>query len=147
MPSCRNCGGRITRFDKDICPICGQKNPLEGVSSETVEFTNDLNSLKAEELKTFRPATKFKTLVLFCLLGWTGAPMFYLGYISQALIYLAINLFFIGGIGSVFAFLTPLGYIWGYVLAFGISFIINIVVGIIVFLKHNLKDGRGEFLR
>ena len=25
MPYCRNCGARITKFEKDICPVCGQK--------------------------------------------------------------------------------------------------------------------------
>lgn len=147
MPSCRNCGGRITRFDKDICPICGQKNPLQGVSSKTVEFTNDLNSLKADELKSFHPATKFKAFVLFCLIGWTGAPMFYLNYVAQAFIWFALHMIFIGGLGSVFAFLTPLGFIWGYVLVIGIAYLFNIFMGIMLFFRHNLKDGRGEFLR
>ena len=39
MPNCRNCGARITKFDKDICPVCGTKNPLQGVGSETMEVT------------------------------------------------------------------------------------------------------------
>ena len=32
MPYCKNCGARITKFEKDICPVCGQKKPLEGAS-------------------------------------------------------------------------------------------------------------------
>ena len=43
MPICRNCGARIEKFNKDICPICGEKKPLEGVNSETVEITGQID--------------------------------------------------------------------------------------------------------
>ena len=43
MPSCRNCGARLSKFDKDICPVCGAKNPLEGVSSETIDITSQID--------------------------------------------------------------------------------------------------------
>ena len=43
MPSCRNCGARLSKFDSDICPVCGTKRPLEGVSSETVEITSQVD--------------------------------------------------------------------------------------------------------
>ena len=146
MPKCKYCGSRITKFDKDICPICGESHPLEGVSSETIEITSNLD-LSEAELKSFKPTTKFHTLILFVLVGWTGAPMFYLNYINHAFIWLVFNLTIIGGLGSVFAFFTPIGHVMGYILGLTISYIINIGVGIFVFLKHNLKDGRGEFLR
>lgn len=146
MPKCKNCGSRITRFDKDICPICGEKNPLEGVSSETIEITSNLD-LSEAELKEFKPTTKFRAFLFFSFLGWTGAPLFYLNYYYQALIWLFLNLSFIGGIGSVFAFIVKMGFPWGYLVALAIIYVINIGVGLFTFFKHNLKDGRGEFLR
>lgn len=146
MPKCKYCGTRITRFDKDICPVCGEKNPLEGVSSETIEITSNLD-LSEAELKEFKPATKFRAFLLFVFLGWTGAPLFYLNYYNQALIWLFLNLSFIGGIGSIFSFLTSLGAPWGYIVALSIVYVINIGAGLFAFFKHNLKDGRGEFLR
>ena len=146
MPKCKYCGSRITRFDKEICPVCGEKNPLEGVSSETIEITSNLD-LSEAELKEFKPATKFRAFLLFVFLGWTGAPLFYLNYYNQALIWLFLNLSFIGGIGSIFSFLTSLGAPWGYIVALSIAYVINIGAGLFTFFKHNLKDGRGEFLR
>ena len=42
MPNCRNCGARLSKFDADLCPVCGIKDPLRGVSSETVEITSQI---------------------------------------------------------------------------------------------------------
>ena len=128
MPKCKNCGTRITRFDKDICPVCGEKNPLEGVSSETIEITSNLD-LSEAELKEFKPATKFRAFLLFAFLGWTGAPLFYLNYYNQALIWLFLNHSFIGANGSIFSFLTSLGAHWGYIVALSISYVIKIGEG------------------
>ena len=77
MPNCRNCGARITKFDKDICPVCGTKNPLQGVGSETMEVTGqiDLNGF-AEGQKVI--CRRKKLLLYFLALGFTGAPFFYL---------------------------------------------------------------------
>lgn len=146
MPKCKHCGSRITRFDKDICPVCGEKNPLEGVSSETIEITSNLD-LSDAEINTFRPKTRFRTLLFFLGLGFSGAPFFYLCYKIQGLVWLLVNLAILGGVGSILAFFTPLGILWGYlIILFGV-YAFNILVGIILFFKHNLKDGRGEFLR
>lgn len=146
MPVCKHCGSRITRFDKDICPVCGEKAPLEGVSSETIEITSNFN-LNEEEFKTFRPCTRFKVFLLFTLLGWTGAPIFYTRYVLQGFLWLLINLVIIGGAGSILAFMTPLGILWGYLIMLIAAYVINIGVGIFSYLKRNLKDNRGEFLR
>ena len=43
MPSCRNCGARLSKFDSDICPVCGTKKPLEGVSTETIDITSQVD--------------------------------------------------------------------------------------------------------
>ena len=146
MPVCKHCGSRITRFDKDICPVCGEKAPLEGVSSETIEITSNFN-LNEEEFKTFRPCTRFKVFLLFTLLGWTGATIFYTRYVLQGFLWLLINLVIIGGVGSLLAFMTPLGILWGYLIMLIAAYVINIGVGIFSYLKRNLKDNRGEFLR
>ena len=146
MPKCRNCGARLTKLDKDICPVCGFKNPLEGVSSETVEITSQFN-LGTEEFETYKPCTKATALALFASLGWSGAALFYLSYFHFAIIWAAINIaVLIGGIGSILAFLTPVGILWGYLIMVLACYVINIIAGVIVYLKPNMKDGRGEFL-
>ena len=146
MPSCKKCHARITRFDRDICPVCGEKNPLEGVNSETIEITSNLD-LSLEELNNFKPSTKAKTMVLFFAIGWTGAPQFYLGYILQGFLMLFINLAVAGGIFSLFYFVVGLDLILSIIIPVTIIYAINIILGFFAFFKHNLKDKSGEFLR
>lgn len=145
MPICKYCRSRITRFDKDICPICGVKNPLEGVTSETVEITSNFN-LSEEELKTFRPHTKVRTLLFFILFGWTGVPQFYLHYVMQGILWIVINLLVGGGLFALF-YVLKFDLIWCIIIPVISIYIINTITGIITFLKHNLKDRNGEFLR
>ena len=146
MPICKYCHSRITRFDKDICPICGVKKPLEGVSSETVEITSNFN-LNDEELKTFRPHTKVRTLLFYIFLGWTGAPQFYLHYVLQGFICLFINLAIMAGLFFLCYFPLNLGLMFSIIIPVGAIYLINILIGVIVYFKHNLKDHNGEFLR
>lgn len=146
MPRCRNCGARLSKLDKDICPVCGFKNPLEGVTSETVEITSQLN-FDSKEFETYKPCTKAATLALFATIGWTGAGLFYLNFFTYAIIWAIVNIvILIGGLGSILAFLTPLGVLWGYLLMLLICYVVNIIVGVVLYLKPNIKDGRGEFL-
>jgi len=146
MPKCRNCGARLNKLDKDICPVCGCQNPLAGVTSETVEITSQF-MMGTEEFETYRPCTKSTALVLFATIGWTGAGLFYLSYFHFAIIWAVINIaVLIGGIGSLLAFLTPVGIVWGYLIMLLACYLINIAVGVAVYLKPNFKDGRGEFL-
>ena len=146
MPTCKNCGARLSKLDKDICPVCGFKNPLEGVTSETVEITSQLN-IDSKEFETYKPCTKATTLALFATVGWSGAALFYLNYFAYAIIWALLNIaILIGGLGSLLAFLTPLGVLWGYlIVAIGV-YVINITIGVVLYLLPNLKDGRGEFL-
>ena len=43
MPKCKNCNNRIDRFNKDRCPICGVTFPFEGMNSDTVEITTNID--------------------------------------------------------------------------------------------------------
>ena len=54
MPNCRNCGARLSKFDTDLCPVCGIKNPLEGISSETVEITSQIDLALPEPFARLR---------------------------------------------------------------------------------------------
>ena len=65
MPVCRHCGTRITKFDTDRCPVCGELNPLEGVTSDTVEITTEID-LSDELKKTYLsqiPAGRFGVFI------------------------------------------------------------------------------------
>lgn len=144
MPNCRNCGARLNKWDNDVCPICGIKNPLEGVTSDTVEITRF--GLQADGTNLSQPKTRKKTMIWFMTIGWTGAAYFYLNKKKTAFIWLLINLAIIGGLGSVFAFATPMPIIVGYLIGLGIAYLVNVVMGLYYFFAHDLKDGDGEFI-
>ncbi|HPY79891.1 MAG: hypothetical protein GXY57_04450 [Erysipelotrichaceae bacterium] len=145
MPVCRNCNSRISKFDKDICPICGAKSPLDGVNSETVEVTSEID-VSNPEFAHAKPRSKKLLLALFCLVGFTGAPFVYFKYIKLALIWFLLNALLIGGGSAFLYFLTPLG-LWSLLVGFSTSYVINIAAGVVYFKTTNLKDGNGEFVR
>ena len=102
MPYCKNCGARITKFEKDICPICGAKHPLDGATSDTVEITTELNVHKKEAGLHYQAHYRITAFCLFAFLGWTGAGFFYLKFKKFGFIWLAINVAVIAALGAVF---------------------------------------------
>ena len=145
MPNCRNCGARLSKFDKDICPVCGTKNPLEGVSSETVEITSqvDLSGFAAGQ-KVMRHRKSM--LLLSCLIGFTGAMFFYLKNKKFGILWFLINLGSIAGITILLFTLPHLHIALSLVIGFIFSYICNVILGLLYFFKPNLKDAEGEFV-
>ena len=145
MPNCKNCGSRISKFDKDRCPVCGTVAPLKGVSSDTVEITSEID-LKSGEFK-FKPKERNVAVLFFFLLGFTGAGFFYLVKKKTGLIWLIGNLLVIGLLFLLFYLPVNAGLLWAIVIPMIISYIVNIVVGFFYLMKSDIKDGRGEFIR
>jgi len=146
MPKCKNCGARLSKFDKDICPVCGVQRPLDGVSSETIEITSNLD-LSSPEFKDFKPHTKLGLFLWFALLGWTGAPYFYLKYPKCGVVWIILTILIEGGLGCALLFGAKMSPLWSFLIPAISIYIINIIFGILFFFKKNLKDGNGEFLR
>ena len=106
MPKCRYCGAQISKFDKDICPMCGEKKPLDGVLDETVDFTHVLDAVSdTKEEVNFK--SRIVAGILAILFGFLGAHNFYVGKYRLAFINLIESVVGIGGIGSILFFLTP----------------------------------------
>ena len=145
MPVCKNCGARISKFDNDMCPICGTKKPLEGVTSETIEITSEIN-LGNPEFKAYKQTKRSVMLVLFVFLGIFGTGFFYAKFKKLGLFWLICNLVFIGGVGSILAFMSKTGILWGYLIPLFIAYGFNMITGLFLFLKHDMKDGNGEFI-
>ena len=145
MPSCRNCGARLSKFDSDICTVCGTKKPLEGVSSETIEITSqvDLSSFTAGQKVKRRRKTM---LLLSLLLGFTGALFFYIKKALLGFIWLLINLLVGAGLAVLFLLVIKLNLALSIILPVVLIYLVNAIVGAIYFLKPNLKDGEGEFV-
>jgi len=147
MPYCRNCNARISKFEKDICPVCGAKNPLSGASSDTVEITSQLDVHSKEGKKIYNPHFRITAFILFSFIGWTGAGYFYLNFKKMGLIWLLGNLAIIGGLLATF--LLTLGTkTWvSYAAPFAAVYLVNMAVGVYFLVKENAKDGNGEFIR
>ena len=101
MPKCKYCHENITKFDKEICPFCGGKKPLEGVDDSTYDITQFVDIMKKSDQEVKFKQRKRVTNGLLCMfLGIFGADAFYLGFkkigfirlIIDILIYAAISL-------------------------------------------------------
>ncbi len=147
MPYCKNCGARITKFDKEICPVCGTKKPLVGAHSDTVEITTELDIHSKDARKEYDIHFRLNTFIYFLFLGWTGAGFFYLEFKKLGWIWLASNLVLIAGLIVAFIFaISPTNWLT-YVAPFAAAYLINIGVGVFYLCKSDLKDGNGEFIR
>lgn len=146
MPNCRHCGARIEKFNKDRCPVCGELNPLEGVSSETVEITSQLDK-KSVEYKRLKVKTKKTLLIYACLLGWTGAHFLYIKAFKPALIWFVGNALVIGLMFVLLFFLkSPLWVC--FLVSFGFVYFANIMFGVSIYRHAQyLKDGDGNLVR
>lgn len=145
MPSCRNCGARLSKFDKDICPVCGTKNPLQGVSSETIEITSQV------DMSDFKEGQKIvkrrKTMLLIALLlGWTGAMFFYLKKAKAGFIWLLINIILLAASFSLFYFALSMNIALSIVFPIVLIYVYNAICAVLFYCTKDLKDGEGEFV-
>lgn len=146
MPSCRNCHSRLTRFDKDVCPVCGCKDPFLGVSMETNEITQEIDSLKDENVM-YRPKKRGVAVFLTLLAGFFGVSFFYLKYIMTGILYSIACLICAGILFVILFFLTDIGLLLDIIIPVIVLYVSNIILGIFIGFNKNFKDGRGEFLR
>ena len=144
MPICKNCHKRIERFNKDRCPICGVENPFEGMNSDTVEITTDIN---VDNINIdYHPRTKSTMLLLFVLVGFTGIPFFYLRKKKLGFFQIAWSVSLFVGISLLFWFLTDIPSFLCGLIALGVVYSLNSIIGLIHFFTPNLKDGNEEFV-
>lgn len=146
MPICKYCHHTISNFDKDVCPFCGEKNPIDN-TYETKDMTQFVNPVTGD-YKLYKSKSRKIASFLCLFLGSFGAHNFYLGYTKKGLIELLITLVLVGGIGSLLAFALNLS--WpiplSFVLPFAVIFVFYAFLSIRYFTKDSLKDSRGEFL-
>ncbi len=76
MLNCKNCGEKLTKFNKEICPYCGCKNPLSESVAET-DTTKAVSFVNEEDVKVKNKS--FKTFILLTyFLGIFGIEYIYL---------------------------------------------------------------------
>lgn len=145
MPICKNCGARIEKFNKDICPICGFKNPLDGATSDTVEITSQINM--HNEVSEYKPK-KRKVFIGLTFLSFLGINFFYIKRKNIGLLLLLANVLLIGGIFSLIAFAFKGNMFLAFIIPFMLFYIVDVAMSFVLFnLIFNHKDGNGNFLR
>lgn len=145
MAKCKYCGAEISRLDKENCPFCGGRKPLEGEDMTTQDMTKALESLNGVgELP--KPKSKIIAAILAFVFGIFGAHNYYLGKYKIGLITFGISAITIAGIGSIL-FFAVLHNIFGYLIPFFVMEALMIGVGISFLLRHDISDANGEFLK
>lgn len=145
MPKCRYCHESISRLDKEICPFCGGKKPLEGIDDSTIDITKVFNPVELKENK-LKPRSKKVAGILAMFLGVFGIDEIYISRPKRALIAIAITLLIIGGLGTIL-FCFALKNVFGFLIPYFVIEIYYIFKGIYMLTSPTLKDGRGEFLK
>ena len=145
MPNCRNCGARLSKFDKDICPVCGIKDPLQGVNSETVEITSQVDLSGFQEGQKVVRRRK-KMLILFLTIGFTGLGYFYLKKKKNALIDILITVLLFSSGFLLLHLLAGLNIALSIILPIIAIYIVNIIFGLVLYFTPDLRDGEGEFV-
>ncbi len=150
MPKCKYCGQSITKFDKEMCPYCGAKNPIDSSNPQTADITEAINTVNPtdEARVNYKPKKKVINAVLCMFLGFLGIDELYLGFRNRFLIRLIINAICYVALLLIFYFTKAIvssGLL--FILPLIIVFSVWFIVGIIFFVLKNKKDANGAFLK
>ena len=147
MPKCKYCGENITKFDKEICPFCGGKKPLEGVESYTVDITQTINTVDKKTVENYKQHSKLVNSLLCMFLGIFGADSFYLGHFKLGISRLLVGLIYIISLFCILYFAVNLEILYSLLISIGSIFIAYFILGIIGLFLNSRKDSNGAFLK
>lgn len=146
MHKCKYCGAQLSKLDKEICPFCGGKKPLEGTENVTEDFTKSFGPL-FEENKDVKPKSKLLTIILTLFVGFLGIQSLYLGYKRNALVTFLISAATIGGVGSILFFTGAIANAFAFLIPYFANEVLMIGFTLFYLTRPDIKDARGEFLR
>ena len=147
MPKCKYCGENITKFDKEICPFCGGKKPLEGVESYTVDITQTINTVDKKTVENYKQHSKLVNSLLCMFLGIFGTDSFYLGHFKLGISRLLVGLIYIISLFCILYFAVNLEILYSLLISIGSIFIVYFILGIIGLFLNSRKDSNGAFLK
>ena len=147
MPKCKYCGENITKFDKEICPFCGGKKPLEGVESYTVDITQTINTVDKKTVENYKQHSKLVNSLLCMFLGIFGADSFYLGHFKLGISRLLVGLIYIISLFCILYFAVNLEILYSLLISIGSIFIVYFILGITGLFLNSRKDSNGAFLK
>lgn len=146
MPKCKYCHENITRFDKEICPFCGGRKPLEGIDDSTYDITQCIDIMKGQNEINFKQRSHVTNGLLCMFLGLFGADAFYLGFNKIGIIRIIINIILFVGVSLPLYFFTELKFI-SFAIAGGALFLLYFILGIVNLFIKGKKDANGVFIR
>lgn len=147
MPKCKYCGENITKFDKEICPFCGGKKPLEGVESYTVDITQTINTVDKKTVENYKQHSKLVNSLLCMFLGIFGLDSFYLGHFKLGISRLLVGLIYIISLFCILYFAVNLEILYSLLISIGSIFVVYFILGIIGLFLNSRKDSNGAFLK
>jgi len=143
MARCKNCGSEIDA-NANLCPICGQINPIKTKKVKTTDMTMKFQQENLN-VEGYRQKSRKITATLFFLVGFSGAPYFYLKDLYRA----ALSLFgtaLILGSAYLLGLFVFSDVVLPLIIAIALIYFVNIGLGLYYLSHHELKDGQGEFL-
>lgn len=144
MAQCKYCHASITRIDKEVCPFCGGKKPLDGTDTSTQDVTKIVDQLEnAVEIKHKK---RIVAAILAILFGFLGAPHYYLGKFKKGFLACAICVGLIAIIGLILFFGTKWQSAFAFLIPYFVVEAYSIFTAVIYLTKHNIQDSHGEFL-
>lgn len=146
MPKCKYCHENITRFDKEICPFCGGKKPLEGIDDSTYDITQFVDIMKEDNDINFKQKSHVTNALLCMFLGLFGVDAFYLGFNKIGIIRIVINVILFAAVSLPLFFCSELGAL-SFAIVGGALFVLYLIFGIINLFIKGKKDANGVFIR
>ena len=144
MAQCKYCHASITRIDKEVCPFCGGKRPLDGTDTSTQDVTKIVDQLEnAVEIKHKK---RWIAVTLSILFGFLGAPNFYLGKTKKGFLTLIISLSFIAAVGLVLFFVVGMKNALAFLIPYFVIEVYSLICAFVYLTNHSIQDSHGEFL-
>ncbi len=144
MAKCKYCNANLSRLDKDICPFCGSRKPLDGQEDVTEDITKAFNPIQYQNV--VKRKKKIVAMILAITLGIFGLHMFYLNKRKTGLIILISSLVFISSVGLILYFTNTLPNVFAFLLPYFVIETMMIASGLWILFRHDQVDGNGEFL-
>ena len=144
MAQCKYCHANITRIDKEVCPFCGGKRPLDGTDTSTQDVTKIVDQL--ENPVEINHKKRIIAVVLAILFGFLGAPHFYLGKAKKGFLTAAICLGFISSVGLLLFFVANMKNVWAILIPYFVTEVYSLVTAYVYLTNHSIQDSHGEFL-
>jgi TM2 domain-containing membrane protein YozV len=145
MITCKHCGTPIDQT-MEYCPICKQLNPsYQELDTSHKDYTDTYNPVE-EQYVLIKQKKRKIAVILSLLLGFVGAPFYYLLHHRRGFLWLLVNGLLIAIIIALFINNWPYRTLL-LIISFSLIGLLQLFLSLFIAIKNDLKDGRGELLK